>query len=254
MKPWALFSHSVSMLVRNFGDLLRVFLMPALLILVVCGVFLKATGLLDVLQWGAMTPLPKGSGLAGPMFLVVILSLLIGMWSVVAWHRFVLLEDLPEGWMPALRADRVLAYLGRSVQIALVLICLMLPLALVALLLVSVLNGMGPSVLALINLPLTIVVTYIVLRLSVLLPAAALGAPMGLREAWSCTSGAFGDLMGLSAIMVALQFAAQFIIDASAGTPSLAAAVSLVISVVLALVNISLLTTLFGHYVEGRPV
>ena len=254
MKPWALFSHSVGMLVRNFGDLLRVFLMPTLLIVAVSATFLKMTGLWEVMQLGAMTRLPEGSGLAGPLFLVVVLSLLIGMWSVVAWHRFVLLEEMPQGWVPPVQGDRVLAYFGRSVQIALVLICLMLPLVLVGMLLATMLSGAGPTLLALLDLPLSIIVTYFVLRLSVLLPAAALGASMGLREAWNTTSGAFGDLMGLSAILVALQYAAQFIIDSSAGSPVLAAAVSLLLSVALALINISLLTTLFGHYAEGRQV
>ena len=254
MKPWALFSHSVGMLVRNFGDLLRVFLMPSLLIIAICAAFFKMTGLWEVMQWGAVTQLPEDSGLFGPMFLVVVLSLLIGMWSVVAWHRFVLLEEMPQGWVPPVQGDRVLAYFGRSVQIALVLICLTLPVALVALLLATMLSGAGSTVLSLLDVPVSIVVTYFVLRLSVLLPAAALGASMGLREAWNTTSGAFGDLLGLSAILVALQYAAQFILESTAGSPTIAAAISLVVSVALALINISLLTTLFGHYAEGRPV
>ncbi|OED49497.1 hypothetical protein AB838_06630 [Rhodobacteraceae bacterium (ex Bugula neritina AB1)] len=254
MKPWALFSHSVGMLVRNFGDLLRVFLVPTLLIVAILATFLNSTGLWADMQLGVVTLLPEGSGLLGPMFLVVALSLLIGMWSVVAWHRFVLLEEIPQGWVPPLQGDRVLAYLGRSLQIVLVLICLMLSVVLVAMLFATILSGAGAPALSLLDLPLSIVFTYFVLRLSVLLPAAALGAAMGLREAWNTTSGAFGDLLGLSAILVALQYAAQFILDSTAGSPTIAAVLSLVVSVALSLINISLLTTLFGHYAEGRPI
>ncbi|WP_152610506.1 hypothetical protein [Leisingera sp. ANG-DT] len=254
MKPWALFSHSVGMLTRNFGDMLRVFLVPTLLIVVVCGVFLKVTGLLDVLQLGVMTPLQEDSGLGGPLFIVAILSLLIGMWSVVAWHRFVLLEELPQGWVPQLRTDRVMAYFGRSLQIALVLFCMMLPVLLVILFLTMALSGAGSATLHLINLPIAIFITYLVLRLSVILPAAALGKDMGLRDAWNSTANSFGDLLGLAAIMVAAQYAGQFIAESLDGSSLVAIGVSFFVSAALALLNISLLTTLYGHYVEGRPV
>ncbi|MEW2912108.1 hypothetical protein [Leisingera sp. JC11] len=254
MKPWALFSHSVGMLVRNFGDMLRVFLVPTLLIVALFATFLRMTGLWEILQWGAVTQLPENSGLSGPLFLVIVLSLLVGMWSVVAWHRFVLLEETPQGWLPRLEGSRVMAYFGRSVQIALVLICLMIPVLLVVLLLTTMLSGAGPAALQLINLPIAIFITYLVLRLSVILPAAALGADMGLRAAWNYTGNAFGDLLGLAAIMVAAQYAAQFIAESLAASPTLAAGVSILVSAALALLNISLLTTLYGHYVEGRPV
>ncbi|MCB4456931.1 hypothetical protein [Leisingera sp. McT4-56] len=254
MKPWALFSHSVGMLTRNFSDMLRVFLIPTLLIVALSATFLKTTGLWEFLQWGVVTPLPEDSGLGGPFFLVVVLSLLIGMWSVVAWHRFVLLEEMPQGWMPHMQGSRIMAYFGRSVQIALVLICMMIPVMLFVLLVTTILSGAGPAALQLINLPIAIFVTYLVLRLSVILPAAALGADMGLRDAWNFTGNAFGDLLGLAAILVAAQYAAQFIAESLAVSPSLAAGVSILVSAALALLNISILTTLYGHYVEGRPV
>ncbi len=254
MKPWALFSHSVGMLARNFGDMLRVFLVPTLLIVALFATFLKMTGVWETLQWGVVTPMPENSGLSGPLFLVSVLSLLIGMWSVVAWHRFVLLEEMPQGWLPRLEGSRVMAYFGRSLQIALVLICMMIPVMLVALLVTTILSGAGPAALQWISLPIAIFTTYLILRLSVILPAAALGAGMGLRDAWNSTSNAFGDLLGLAAILVAAQYAAQFIATALSASPSLAAGVSILISAALALLNISLLTTLYGHYVEGRPV
>ncbi|WP_156916792.1 hypothetical protein [Leisingera aquimarina] len=254
MKPWALFSHSVGMLARNFGDMLRVFLVPTLLIAALFATFFKMTGLWGILQWGVMTPLPENSGLSGPLFLVAMFSLLIGMWSVVSWHRFVLLEEMPQGWLPGLEGGRVMAYFGRSVQIALVLLCMMIPVLLMVLLVTTLLSGAGAAVLQLANLPIAIFVTYLVLRLSVILPAAALGADMGLREAWNSTGNAFGDLLGLAAILVAAQYAAQFAAEALAASPSLAFGVSLLVSAALALLNISLLTTLYGHYVEGRPV
>ncbi|MEX0301832.1 MAG: hypothetical protein AB3N24_05365 [Leisingera sp.] len=254
MKSWALFSHSVGMLVRNFGDLLRVFLVPTLLIVAVCGMFLKVTGLLDVLQWGVMTPLQESSGLGGPLFLVVLLSLLIGMWSVVAWHRFVLLEELPQGWVPHLRSERVMAYFGRSFQILLVLFCMMLPILLVVLFVLMALSGAEPVVLEVISLPIAILVTYLVLRLSVILPAAALGVDMGLRDVWRYTGNSFGDILGLAAILVAAQYVAEFTINSLAATPSLSVSVSIILSAALALLNISILTTLYGHYVEDRPI
>ena len=254
MKPWALFSHSVGMLTRNFGDMLRVFLVPTLLIIALFATFLRMTGLWDMLQWGSVTQLPEGSGLSGPLFLVTILSLLIGIWSVVAWHRFVLLEEMPQGWLPRLEGSRVMAYFGRSIQIALVLICLMIPVLLIVLLVTTMLSGAGIAALKLINLPIAIFVTYLVLRLSVVLPAAALGKDLGLRDAWNSTANAFGDLLGLAAIMVAAQFAGQFIAESLDASSLAAVGVSVFVSAALALLNISLLTTLYGHYVEGRPI
>ncbi|WP_141117922.1 hypothetical protein [Leisingera sp. JC1] len=254
MKPWALFSHSVGMLVRNFGDLLKVFLVPVLLIVVIFSAFLELSGLPDFLQSGTVSVLPESATQNGLPLLVVFVTLFIGIWSVVAWHRFVLLEEIPESWVPRVQGDRIMAYFGRSIQIVLVLICMMIPLLLIVMLTTSVLSFAVPAVMELIDLPLAILLTYLVLRLSVLLPAAALGAKFEVGDAWRSTKNAFGDLLGLAAILVAAQFAGQFVVDSLSELPILNLVSALVVSAALALVNISILTTLYGHYVEGRPI
>ncbi|KIC32909.1 hypothetical protein RA25_10420 [Leisingera sp. ANG-S5] len=81
------------MLVRNFGDLLKVFLVPVLLIVVIFSAFLELSGLPDFLQSGTVSVLPESATQNGLPLLVVFVTLFIGIWSVVAWHRFVLLEE-----------------------------------------------------------------------------------------------------------------------------------------------------------------
>lgn len=259
MKSWALFSHSVGMLVRNFGEMLRIFLIPAFLIVVFGAWFLRATGVWGMIFLGTSTPIPQepsliGAVLIGAAFLVLLLMILIGMWSVVAWHRFVLLEEMPEGWLPSLKFDRLSAYFGRSLQMGLVIVVIGFLVSLIAAFLIPVIMKIGFGPLLILQVAGAVLVNYLILRMSLILPAAALGTDADLIDAWEATEGETGDILGLAALLFAVQFIFELIAGSLDMQPALSVGITLISSAGIGLLNVSILTTLYGHYVEGRPV
>lgn len=43
----------------------------------------------------------------------MVVAFIATLWIAVAWHRFVLLNEAPQGLLPAFKGDRVMAYLLR---------------------------------------------------------------------------------------------------------------------------------------------
>ncbi|WP_405108528.1 hypothetical protein L0Z65_13990 [Phaeobacter sp. BS52] len=119
MIGWKLFLHSVSMVQRNVPQLLRIFLVPALIALAIA--YLAIGGLLGDVGLQAR-------GFDSDMFFSVLWRIvglwlvigLIGAWTVVAWHRYVLLEEHPQGWIPAFRAKEALWYFLRLLQLVVI--------------------------------------------------------------------------------------------------------------------------------------
>jgi len=99
------------------------------------------------------------------------------------------------------------------------------------------------------------VVLVIGYRLALILPASSVDKRLGLGEAWAATSGATGDIVVLALISAV----AAVVI----GLPSLVFTGPLLplgilwdaaVTWLSLMVGISILTTLYGHYVEGRPL
>ena len=92
-------------------------------------------------------------------------------------------------------------------------------------------------------------------RLSLSLPAAALGEPMGFGASWGATKGAGGDIL----VLAILSVVAAVVIDLPPAfifpnLTILAVAWQFATGWVILMVGVSILTTLYGHYVERRPL
>ena len=251
--------HAILMVVNNFLDALRVSVGPILLVIglgLLIAIVLQIDPMVlmnaDPADPEAMAAIaPQAMGLL--VFVVAAtLIVLFGLsWIAVAWHRFVLLEEYPRA-MPALRDRPVWPYLGRSIVLALLLFLVMVPLlAIVGGVLAPVILSGGVLAQALLSLILGIVFSYLWLRWSLVLPAVAVGRPMGIGESWRATAPLSSTIVGVSALLALLNSVLGLL--AAPFGPGLAGQiVAYAASWFTLMVGLSVLTTLYGHVVEGR--
>ncbi|SLN33610.1 hypothetical protein ROG8370_01370 [Roseovarius gaetbuli] len=207
MKAWTIFTHSLKMIFGNLPQVMKITLVPALI------GFAFLIGFMAILGISAnqFTVLESGPGaistgaFLGAILLLLIL-LMVGLWPIVAWHRFILLAEYPKGWIPTLRFDRILSYAGHAILLGLVAFALVLPIGMI----MGVTASAAPVAGTVFVLLVVLAVNVIVFRLSPILPAAAIGRPLRMKEAWEATKGADGTLLLLLIILSVFQFILQF--------------------------------------------
>lgn len=251
---WKIVAHSLSLLFRNFADALKVSVGPILLMVAFgWGIF----ALLDVSP--QMLVFGLATGRIAPEAALAVSLALVGVlfasaWIAVAWHRFILLEEYP-GLLPPMPGSRIAAYAGRSILLAILMLLLMFPLSAIAgqVLLLTGLGQLGLAQ-ALVGFGLATLFTFLWLRVAVVLPATAVGRPYSLSQGWNDGARLSGDIFNAAAIVVALNMVASLILGlVPLGLwPGLIA--QAVVTWVTMMVGTSLLTTLYGHLVEGRSL
>jgi hypothetical protein len=234
--------HSIQMILRNLKDVLRLATVPSIIAVVV---FVAVFA-----QFASSGP-DLTSQPVFPMVAVLVVILACSLWVAVNWHRFVLLEEYPKGWFPKFRGDRVFSYLGHGLLVVLFSMLALIPAAFVAFIFVA---GAGIVGVFLALIPACIAMVFIY-QMSVILPAAAIGRPMRLRDAFQTMNKTFGQIFVLIIASGMLQTLLRVVSERIFLISDLAGAVfSLGVEIFLAVLQISILTTLYGHYVEGRPV
>lgn len=250
---WRIVAHSFSLLFRNFREALKVSVFPVVVLLLFVWLVFGISGAgMDIVmlpEAGAMTP-----GAAFGIILSLVAFIVVSAWVAVLWHRFILKEEYP-GVVPVFHRDRVLAYCGRSIQLGLIMILVMFPVVMVFGIALGIL-GIGESGAATLvsGFAAGLIFTYIWLRIALVLPATAVGRPMRIGESWSATARLSNDIVSAAAIIVALNMAAGILGGLLPLPAILGALVEVAISWVTVMVGTSLLTTLYGHLVEGRPL
>ncbi len=201
---------------------------------------------------GSPEPVAEGMGSAG---LMQIVSTAVAIAAVAAmsvnWHRFILRDEQPQG----MRLDGLmLRYAGNT-------ILTMLPMLLPAMLMVFGIVFFPPLA-TLAGIPLLLIMGAFITRLSVKLPAVALGDKgFTFRDAWAATQGNFWPCLGvfvLNALILLVFFLA--LSAASSLLNHISPAFAMVFLVVAAgllqlvysLINASILTSLYGYFVERR--
>lgn len=252
-----IFAHSVRQVAGNLLPALRVSVAPTALqyaaILLIVRVALPDAAALEAAMRAGHPPL-------GGMLAISLVSIFCGSWIAVAWHRFVLLGERPVGWVPRLHGERMLVYFGRSLLIGLMIALLELALGVPLLFLTGMVGAVARPVAAVgfaVGLVALIAALVTVgFRLSPMLPAAALGAASGPRIAWSATRGHGGTLLAIAVAFLAAAFAVLLVeaLFSRLGLGIFALAWQVVAGWALTLVLLSLFTTVYGHFVEGRPL
>lgn len=250
-----IFGHSVR---QVFGNLSAAIRLSALLYLVQFGVTIWYTSSMPDVAFEAMNPEAMANIPWGTMLIFFIVLLITSLWIAVAWHRFVLLSEEPGSIIPAFRGDRMLAYFGYSLLICLIMIPVVLILGFVTSLIVApLLMSGGPSLFGLIVVGLLVYIPIIVIsyRLSVVLPAAALEENLGIGGAWERTRGTTGTILVLAIISAIAYYIISLPVLYIFTQGSVPSYIWTFFSQWIALmVGVSILTTLYGHYVEERPL
>ncbi|MFZ7091019.1 hypothetical protein [Primorskyibacter sp. 2E233] len=241
MKGWAIFVHSVRLVMNNIDVALRV----SLVLYLVQGAYQLTAFQYAPEGGGQPAQLPPQAAL--PLLVLGIAAVIASLWIAVAWHRFVLLEERPSGWLPNWHGGKILGYLGRSMLIGVLI-------SVVLLVTLSVVMVIPP--LQVVILPgMVLAGSYFFFRLGVMLPAGAIDRKMKLAESWNATKDKDGAIVVLALIMMAGAFVLQ-IPSLVNGDPS--SPISLVYDLVTGwfatMIGVSILTTLYGHYVEGRDI
>lgn len=197
---------------------------------------------------------------------VAVVQSLVAYSVIVAWHRFVLLEEPVAALWTPVPPMRVLAYFLRMLLLSLVVLPVMALALGIALSPVFLVMGAttGPGEAApggmlaifVIGGAVTLVIYGLSLRLSTVLPAAAIGAPLGLRGAWRASAGQGRLFLGVAIgiVLIGILVAVLSIPLVVAGVPLLAACVQGAIGGVVLLYMASILTTLYGVFIEGRDL
>lgn len=116
---------------------------------------------------------------------------------------------------------------------------------------------MGSMVLMMILMTILIQLPVVALafRLTTALPAAALGATADFWAGWKATEGQTGDFVALALIAVGIMLVLNLIgLYAFSGIMILSLLWTVIIGWLQMMVGISILTTLYGHYIEKRPL
>lgn len=178
------------------------------------------------------------------------------LWVAVAWHRYVLLAEYPASVLPRFHGGRVLAYFGWSLVLGVVLFAL--PGAVIALLAWAATGGAIEEPSAAVVLPIVLaalVLVWVSMRLSLVLPAAAIGERLGLRDSWQATRPIALGIIGLFALTIGfamlLMVGVMVLYYTLPMTGQIAAAI---VQWIMMLLQLSILTTLYGVYVERRSL
>jgi hypothetical protein len=187
-------------------------------------------------------------------FIIAAFSLVIFSSVAVNWHRYILLDEVtsPE---KIFRLDRpVWSYAGRTL---LIMLLTLVPVLVFSSLFLTAL----PALAVVLAVPFFIAGIFI-MRMSVALPAIALERKdFGIGAALQVTKGnslQFAALLALNALILLATFLALAIVLSIVGSVSLTAAkifafvLSVPVNLFLSLFSVSLLSSLYGFFVEQR--
>lgn len=179
-----------------------------------------------------------------------LISILVISAMSVSWHRFILLDEVGHG----IRVDgNVLRYFGNYL---LLLIGMAVPFVMAVVLLIVL-----PASVTFV-VPGLLLLWGVFTRLSVKLPAVALGnRAVSFRDAWGVTNGNFWPCLGVLILNGLIVLGGLFVLILMASAIAqiqpvvadlFAMVASLVLQLAFAFINASVLTSLYGYFVERR--
>lgn len=195
-----------------------------------------------------------GFGFWVVMLICLIAIIVIGLWIAVAWHRFVLLGEAPTGYLPAFKKENVISYFLRGFQIGLILMLTAIIVGVVSGVIFGLfLQPVAAGVLA--GFASTVVALVLFYRICPVLPAAALGERLAIGAAFEATKGQSGTIIVLAIIggFLLLLFQLPTLLGGNPGSV-LSLVYSAVIGWFTTMIGASVLTTFYGHFIEGREI
>ena len=250
MLGWKLFVRALTLITDNLGPALRLSLLPYGLA-VASGIWVA----LSYPEWiGAPldpeAPPPAGFVLASMGS--ILLGVLASLWISVGWHRFALLGEEPEGWVPPFHGARVLRYLGRTVlAFGMAFLAAMAVVTMLVVLLVPLFGETAAALPATVGFFVACLVFY---RIGIILPAGAVGRDMRLNEALIATKGQAQTILVLAVLTVGVTLLLRLPTLLEDAGPIVSTLYQFVTGWIALMLGVGTLTALYGHLVEGRPV
>ena len=261
MQGIQIFTHSLRQVFGNLSAALRI---SGALTLVQFGLVFALGQQVLHSEDGGRAMMMNGTFPFGRLALLGLISGIISLWIAVAWHRYVLLEETPGAVIPTWNGGRIWSYFVTGLLIFLIGLAATIVTALLAGAIVGVgvaamgmarpgghgiAGGVAGSVVGVATM------LYIFFRYSPALPASALGKPIGLSAAWRTMAGKGGTIAVLVIVSVLFTLATAVVPAQIFERGSMIGIVTDVIAQWINLmVGISVMTTLYGHYVEGRAL
>ncbi|CAN5133904.1 hypothetical protein BH10PSE7_BH10PSE7_41460 [soil metagenome] len=244
---WAAFSHAVSSVRDNLKIAFRVS-WPWYAVLGISTAIIR-------LAWGE--PASDAHPDIVPALVLAALILVSSAGIAVNWHRYILLDDIPHGGM-LLRFDGLMwRYLGNLLLIGLLIFIAMIPFSLVA----ALLNAQPPGLVAAFFVALPFA-GLLFLRLGIKLPAIALGRnDFGFQDAWRATAGNGWQIVQLFLLNIGAAILVSFAIYLIEQVIELASpqaagfvsfAVEFVANWIFTIFGITILTSLYGFFIQNR--
>ena len=248
--------HAITSVRNNIAYAFRIS-WPWYSVLVPIGI---AAGLLvDYVTGGNAEAHPEA---AAPIYLILVIINLLAFSSIaVNWHRYILLDEVPQGSELFRLDDKTWRYFGNVLLITLIMVVTSLLMVFPLVFISSFLNA--PLVLAFIIMAAILcLIGILFFRLSVKLPSIALGRrDFPLSHAWAATTAnnlsllliflfEIAVLIGALAVMLLVLFVVTSI------SPMLGVVVGVILQLLMnwifTIFGITILTSLYGFFVEDR--
>lgn len=256
LPPALAFRHAISSFRNNLGVAFGLSWPWYALVLPVSMVIFLLTGPSSAENQG------KPTGMLVVATLLVALITMISAASIaVNWHRYILRDELSLGAGAALRLDGLVwRYFGNVLLISLILIAAML-IAGLPLILVAAAGGAATLAVMLIFIVVVPLIGTAFLRLAIKLPAVALGREdFSMKDAWEATRGNTLPLFLLFLLNLLILFgfvAILALLQAILSSLGLFGTiveftVQVGVNWMLTIFSITILTSLYGFFVENR--
>ena len=259
-KAIAIIWHSVLMVLNNLGT--------AALISLPLGLFAILVYALAVLLFAmiaANTAIAVPLGIIGILVLIVFVSFVFSI-IAIKWHRFVLLGELDKNIFTSWQKLNYVGYTIGVFKIFMILFLLSIPFLGIFLMGSPnpmavgqfAQNGNNFSFFYIALILYNIALSYLFFRMAVALPSIAIGSDISsIKQSWDATKKFNGVIficavllgllnLGLSLLQFPMQFSGAFFV--------VVIIISFVLQWFFAMVGISFLTTLYGHFIEEREL
>lgn len=246
---WRIFTHSITMVLNNFSAAVRI---SGLLWAISFGISRIFTTE-NVGSFGTGQPSFAGGGFA---IITLIVTSIAAAWIAVGWHRFILKSEYSGTWIPTMRRTIVLRYIWTGFLLGLLLVAVLVPVAIVSVLFVTLLKSSGTAVLPILSVLLA---SYVIYRLSLVLPAVAINdhentrKKLTFKESWRATAGISGALL-LLVIVTVVPFGLFEFVSSNLEFKFLALIWDFCAGWLQMMISISVLTTLYGLLIEKREL
>ena len=229
---------------------------------------LGSSGRLQVPFWLLMIVVP----------LIAVPAMISGTVVAIGWHRFVLREEIPDSFYVLHRGWPLGRYIWNSLKIGLIISLLAIAILYVFSLLAPefMVPGWGMKLSAVRRMSVAqlvislvifqpiigIVFVWVFLRMGLVFPAIAVGKKLSLRDSFRLTDAIAGPLVITAISMILFQFIPKFLdllLTASLGSGTfLTTLVMPLVTLVFAwfsfFIGFGVLTVVYGHLVENRPI